>query len=93
MRCRRSLAVSAVSSCVPVWVDHGSTNALSPHRPHRADFHAAGSSDTIPRTLPRMRDPRSQQGMVTSRVYLAHVIAFPRVRRLSHFRQILQTAR
>jgi hypothetical protein len=48
------------------WPDH----TLSPHRSHRADFHAAGSSDATPRPVPRMGDPRKQQRMATEEFYI-----------------------
>jgi hypothetical protein len=70
VRCRCSLAVSAVSSFVPDSVDHGHTNARSPHRSQRADFHAAGSSGATPRPVPRMGYPRKQQRMATEEFYI-----------------------
>src|SRR5258708_15356705 len=41
------------------------TDALSPHRSHRADFHAAGSSGATPLPVPRMCDPWEQQWVAT----------------------------
>ena len=61
--CRCSLAVSAVSSFVPVYVHHGVVGS-PPSQTPPCRITAAGSSGVTPHTMPRMEDTRQQQGML-----------------------------
>jgi hypothetical protein len=60
MGCRSSLAVSAVSSFVPVQVASGTTEMTPPSQTSPCRFSAAGSSSRTLRVRPGMSDLRRQ---------------------------------
>jgi len=67
---------------------------LLPHRPHRADFPQRVPQAGLSSYVQTWRIRGGNNGWRRrSSVYRSHVNRFPRVRRFSHFLQILSTPR